>query len=256
MKFNEWMPNALKMALFISVFMAASILADDLEGDEGFQAIEAKIRLMAPNAPTIAISETPIDGVLQVQLSNEIYYATSDAKYLIAGRIIDMDTQVNLTDQAKAGIRKDLLTNLDASQQISFTPTSPVHELMVFTDIDCGYCRKLHSQIEGYMAAGIAINYMAFPRAGVGSHSYDKFVSVWCADDQRAALTDAKAGNEPEPKQCENPITEQYDLGRALGVSGTPALVTPDGTLIPGYMPPEQLKERLEALDAQVAQAP
>ena len=236
--------------------MLAVVFSAPVAGEDDFQALEAKIRTLAPNAPSIAISETPIDGVVQVQLANEIYYATTDSRYLIAGRIIDLDTRVNLTDQAKAGIRKELMDDIDMSKQISFAPDEPDYDLMVFTDIDCGYCRKLHNQIDEYMAEGIAIHYMAFPRAGVGSDSFEKYVSVWCADDQQGALTSAKAGNDPEPMQCDNPITEQYDMGRAIGVTGTPALLTKDGTLIPGYMPPEQLKERLEAIAAQVAQAP
>jgi len=96
---------------------------------------------------------------------------------------------------------------------------------------------------------------MAFPRAAIGSHSYEKYVSVWCSDNQQEALTAAKAGNEPEPLQCDNPVEAQYDLGRDIGVSGTPALVTSDGTLIPGYMPPEALRQRLDSLESQVAQA-
>lgn len=218
-------------------------------------AIETKIRAMAPGVSSIAISETPMEGILQVQVDSEIYYASDDAKYLVIGRILDMDTRVNITDQAKSVIRRDMLTGLDMNQQISFSPAKPKHELLVFTDIDCGYCRKLHAQIEEYMAEGIAINYMAFPRAGVSSHSFDKFVSVWCADDQQEALTLAKAGEEPEPLQCENPVGEQYALGQAIGVTGTPALITADGTLIPGYMPPAQLREHLESLDSQMASA-
>jgi thiol:disulfide interchange protein DsbC len=119
---------------------------------------------------------------------------------------------------------------------------------MVFTDIDCGYCRKLHAQMEEYNANGIAINYMAFPRAGIGSRSYEKAVSVWCADDQQAAMTLAKAGSDPDPKQCDNPIAEQYQLGLSMGVSGTPNMMTQSGQLIPGYVPPEQLRERLEKM--------
>ncbi|NND43736.1 MAG: thioredoxin fold domain-containing protein [Xanthomonadales bacterium] len=218
-------------------------------------AIETKIRNLAPGVSSIAISETPIDGILQVQVDNEIYYASDDAKYLVIGRIMDMDTRVNITDQAKSALRKDALANLDEAQHISFSPAEPQHELLVFTDIDCGYCRKLHTQIEEYMAEGIAIHYLAFPRAGSGSHSFEKFVSVWCADDQQAALTLAKSGEEPAPLQCENPIEDQYKLGVSIGITGTPALVTADGTLIPGYMPPAQLKERLEAIETQVAQA-
>ncbi len=223
--------------------------------DEYTSDIEKKIRAMAPGVTSIATSETPLTDLLQVQVGNEIYYASSDAKYLFIGRIMDMDTQVNITEQAKSAIRKDLLIGVDNSKQITFSPAEPEYELLVFTDIDCGYCRKLHAQIEEYMAEGIAIHYAAFPRAGVDSHSFDKFVSVWCADDQQSALTLAKSGDEPEPLQCENPVEDQYELGRSIGVTGTPALVTNDGTMIPGYMPPAQLKARLVALQADLAQA-
>ena len=214
--------------------------------------LENKIREMAPGIESIAISDSPIDGILQVQAQNEIYYASSDAKYLFLGRIIDMDTKVNITDQAKSGLRKVLLSDLDASEQISFSPVDPEFDLLVFTDIDCGYCRKLHSQMDEYLAEGIAIHYAAFPRAGLASHSYEKFVSVWCADDQQAAMTLAKSGEEPESRQCENPIKAQYELGNAVGVSGTPSLLLKDGTMIPGYVPPAQLKQRLLALQAEI----
>jgi thiol:disulfide interchange protein DsbC len=106
----------------------------------------------------------------------------------------------------------------------------------------------LHGQIKEYNDNGIAIHYMAFPRAGIGSHSYEKAVSVWCADDQQTALTLAKQGAEPDPEQCENPVAEQYQLGIALGVTGTPALLTSNGTLIPGYMAPEKLRARLDEM--------
>ena len=104
--------------------------------------------------------------------------------------------------------------------------------------------------MEGYNEHGIAIHYMAFPRAGIGSESYDKFVSVWCADDQKEALTLAKNGTDPVPQKCPNPIADQYELAREVGITGTPAMLTSDGALIPGYMPPEQLRQRLESLDA------
>jgi thiol:disulfide interchange protein DsbC len=161
-----------------------------------------------------------------------------------------METREDLTETAKSGLRKELIADIDASKQITFTPPEPTHELMVFTDIDCGYCRKLHAQVEEYNQQGIAIHYMAFPRAGIGSRSYEKFVAVWCADDQRDAMTQAKLGSEPDPDQCDNPIAEQYQLGVALGVTGTPALLTASGQLIPGYVPPDQLRKRLDQMAA------
>ena len=237
-------------ALMACVFLSTTQFA--LAKDSADSVVEDKIRTLVPNAKTIAISETPIEGIMQVQINSDIVYVSSDGQYLIQGQIMDIDTRMNITDHAKSGIRQGLLSDLNEEEQITFAPEKAKYDLLVFTDIDCGYCRKLHNQIEGYNEEGIAIHYMAFPRAGVGSESYDKFVSVWCADDQKSALTLAKNGDDPEPHKCPNPIADQYELGRELGVTGTPALLTADGTLIPGYMPPEQLRQRLEELDAPV----
>ena len=142
------------------------------------------------------------------------------------------------------------MSSLDTSGQITFSPPEAEYDLTVFTDIDCGYCRKLHAQVEEYNKQGIAIHYMAFPRAGIGSRSYEKAVSVWCADDKQGAMTDAKMGAEPAPDQCDNPVARQYQAGVELGVTGTPALLTASGQLIPGYVPPDKLRERLDLMNA------
>jgi thiol:disulfide interchange protein DsbC len=236
--------------------LAAGILAISLTAtaaDVDFSNIEQSIRTLAPGAASIAISETPIEGLLMVQIEGDIVYATTDGKYLIQGRVLDIETREDLTESAKAQVRRGLLSKVDADNQITFAPDNPKYDLMVFTDIDCGYCRKLHAQIDEYNDQGIAIHYMAFPRAGIGSHSYEKAVSVWCASNQRDALTQAKLGAEPDPAQCDNPIEEQYELGRELGVTGTPSLVTADGLMIPGYVPPDQLRARLDQMAASEA---
>ena len=180
---------------------------------------------------------------------------SADGKYMLQGRIIDMETREDLTEASKSGLRQKLIQDIDPTRQITFSPEDPDYELMVFTDIDCGYCRKLHSQMEEYNKQGIAIRYMSFPRAGVGSRSYDKAVSVWCAADPQLAMTQAKLGGEPDPEQCDNPVAEQYQMGIELGVTGTPALLTSNGQLIPGYVPPEQLRARLDSMaSAQAAE--
>ena len=222
--------------------------------EEDFSAVEERIRALAPNAGSIAISETPIEGLLMVQVSGDIVYATADGKYLVQGRVIDLDTREDLTEGAKADVRREVMADMDTSRQIVFAPEEPTYELTVFTDIDCGYCRKLHEQVPAYNEEGISIRYMAFPRAGIGSRSYEKAVTVWCSDDQQQAMTEAKAGAEMAPIQCDNPVAEQYQLGMTLGVSGTPALLTPDGQLIPGYVPPAQLRQRLDRMNPQAAE--
>jgi len=234
----------------LMVFSIIGLVTTAVARESPSNGVEDKMRTLVPNAKTIAVSETPIEGILQVQINSDIVYVSADGKYLLQGQIMEIDTRVNLTDQAKSGIRQDLLTGLNEEEQITFAPEKANYDLLVFTDIDCGYCRKLHNQMDGYNEEGIAIHYMAFPRAGIGSESYDKFVSVWCADDQKSALTLAKNGADPEPEKCPNPVADQYQLGRELGVTGTPAIVTADGTLIPGYMPPAQLRQRLEDMQA------
>jgi thiol:disulfide interchange protein DsbC len=226
------------------------IVATPAYAQDEFAVVEERIRTLAPSARSIAVSETPIEGILQVQINGDIVYTSADGRYMIQGRVIDLDTRQDLTEQTKATIRKELLDAVDESKQISFSPEEAEYNLMVFTDIDCGYCRKLHAQMEEYNQHGIAIHYMAFPRAGIGSRSYEKAVAVWCADDQQGAMTSAKAGSEPDPDQCDNPIAEQYQLGIELGVTGTPALLTRSGQLIPGYVPPETLRERLDTMAA------
>jgi thiol:disulfide interchange protein DsbC len=244
------------MRLF-STGITGALLVVSLTAAAGqdYSVVEEQIRALAPQAKSIAISETPIEGLLMVQINGEIVYATADGKYLIQGRVLDLATREDLTESAKSEVRRELLAAVDNTKQITFAPEKPAYELMVFTDIDCGYCRKLHAQIAEYNQQGIAIHYMAFPRAGVGSLSYEKAVSVWCASDPRAALTQAKLGEEPQPAKCDNPIDEQYQLGLSLGVSGTPSLLTADGQMIPGYVPPDELRERLDRM-AEAAPAP
>lgn len=238
----------MRLSQIILMSPLALCVSMPISAQDKFETVEARFRALAPTARSIAVSETPIQHILQVQINGDIVYATDDGKYLIQGRVIDMDTRDDLTEMSKSTIRKEILDQIDTSKEITFSPAEPVYNLTVFTDIDCGYCRKLHSQIAEYNQQGIAIHYMAFPRAGIGSVSYDKAVSVWCAKDQQSALTNAKAGNDPDPLQCENPVAEQYQLGLELGVSGTPALLTVTGELIPGYMPPDALRERLDQI--------
>jgi len=232
------------------VTIAISTLA---VADNDYSVVEERIRALAPQTKSIAISETPVNGILMVQIGGDIVYATADGKYLIQGRMMDLETREDLTEAAKAGVRREILASVDPAKQITFAPEEPKYDLMVFTDIDCGYCRKLHAQMAEYNEQGIAIHYMAFPRAGIGSPSYDKAVSVWCAADPQGAMTQAKLGGDPDPARCENPIADQYQLGRELGVTGTPSLLTPEGQMIPGYVPPEQLRQRLDQLNAATA---
>ena len=193
-----------------------------------------------------SIGESQIPGLYQVMYGTEIVYLSADGQYFISGDLLNLKTRENLSEVAQRSVRKKIVDDLGTTPVV-FKAKNEKHVLRVFTDIDCGYCAKLHREMEQINANGITIEYLAFPRAGVGSPSYDKIVSVWCADDQQAAMTKSKARQPVPSKTCKNPIKEQYELGQSLGVNGTPALLTESGQLIPGYVPADRLIAMLDA---------
>lgn len=226
------------------IFVAVPGMADEPDP------IKERLSSLVPDAENILISQTPVPGVMQVRINNDILYVSEDGRYLLQGRMIDLETQSDLTDAAKSEVRREEIQKLDERDFVSFGPDDAEFDLLVFTDPDCGYCRRLHENMAEYNKRGIRINYLGFPRAGVDSQSYEKLVSVWCAGDQQDAMNIAKAGDVPPKQTCENPVEEQYELGQALGVTGTPSMMTFDGDMIPGYVPADQLRERLEKLSA------
>lgn len=190
----------------------------------------------------------PIKGLFAITSGTKIIYVSGDGKYAMEGELFDMRNGENLTEKQKDLVRAKMLGALDERDMIRFSPDDTRHTITVFTDVDCGYCRKLHSEIPMLHDAGIAVRYLGFPRAGPGSETYEKMVSIWCAKDRRKAMTDAKAGKKIPGRQCKNPLQEHVDAGRRFGVRGTPAIVLEDGSLISGYLPAARLRELLEKM--------
>jgi len=196
------------------------------------------------------VRPTPAKGLYELLVGTQIFYITSDGKYLLSGSMLDMTTKENLTDARMKGIRLKAIDSIADDQYISYKSNKPKHSITIFTDIDCGYCRKLHSEMDGYNKLGISVNYLFFPRTGPGTESFNKAVSVWCNKDRNMALTDAKAGKAMAAAKCSNPIASHYQLGSEMGVTGTPYIITEDGDTLPGYMPPAALKRELDKLHA------
>jgi len=209
------------------------------------QKITRALNAAMPSLKIDAIQPSGIAGLYEVMVGANILYTTADGKYVIQGHIFDTQAKKDLTESKLGKVRINALHKAAGQRLISFKAAQPKHDVYVFTDIDCGYCRKLHSEIDNYLAEGINIHYLFFPRAGKGSESYDKAVSVWCAKDRNKALTEAKQGKDPEPKTCDNPVDDHLALGMELGARGTPMLVTAKGSIFPGYMSAKQLAEAL-----------
>ena len=209
-----------------------------LQGDMGL--IQGRLWQAFNNQPD-AIADAPLPGFYEAVYGSKVYYVSSDAKFLISGEIYDLATLDNLTEERRAGGRLKIMAGIPESSMIVYKAKQEKHVLNVFTDIDCVYCRKLHQEMAQINELGITVRYLAFPRAGVDSPSYDKAVSVWCASDRNKALDNAKGSGRIEPAKCDAPVRGHMAIGQQLGISGTPGLILDDGRLQPGYAPPRQL---------------
>ncbi|MDR9435846.1 MAG: DsbC family protein, partial [Thiohalophilus sp.] len=187
------------------------------------------------------VEASPIKGLYRVTIPPQVFYMSGDARYVVDGSVIDMAERRNLTDEYRNQAINAAIEGMGEESMIVFGSKDAEHTVTVFTDIDCGYCRKLHESVGAYNEAGIRIRYMAYPRAGLNSESYQKAVSAWCADDRQGALTRAKQGESIPQKTCDNPVADQFQLGQTMGISGTPALVLETGKIIPGFVPPKRL---------------
>ncbi len=225
---------------FLGFFLLAS---NSAYADE--DAIRQSFKKSLPTLKIDSVKVSEADGLYEVAAGSNILYVSADGKYLIDGHLIDIATKKDLTEAKADASRKAKLASYSEDNMIIFKPENSKYKVTVFTDIDCGYCRKLHSEIDQYMAEGIAIRYMFYPRAGKGSESYNKAISVWCADDRKAALTAAKKGAVPETKTCDTPIDEHMQMANDFKVRGTPMIVSENGKVYPGYVPAKKLAQAL-----------
>lgn len=238
------MKNFIKFKLLTLLFLGCigQVQAQQLD----LNAVKAKLsRNLQMQISTIEPS--PVPGLLQVTTERGLFYSSVDGKYFLQARIFNLDEGLrNETDLALADMRLNGVNQFSDSV-IEFKAKDEKYVVNVFTDITCGYCRKLHNQIDQYNDLGITVRYLAFPRAGLNSEGYKDLVSVWCADNKQAAMTNAKAGERVPGKRCASKVAEQYAFGQSVGVTGTPNIILPNGSVVGGYQPPAQLLQSLKA---------
>jgi len=228
-------------------FVTMAVVAGDAEERIGERLAES-----VPGLKVTSIQESEAAGLYEVRSSNgETVYTTADGTYLLTGDLLKITDSgiVNVTEASRAEARVSQMAEYGANGIISYPAKGEQKAVVdVFTDIDCPYCRKLHDEVPELNDYGITVNYYAFPRSGPGTASFKKYISVWCADDQQAAMDAAKAGDSVPQKTCENPVEAQFRLGNQVGVTGTPAIVLEDGKMVRGYLPARKLAEGLGLL--------
>ena len=196
------------------------------------------------------VGESVLPGFYAVQVEGgPLLYVSADGGHFFDGNLyqITRNQFVDVRELALNDTRRDVFATRGTDDMIVFKPAGQTKAIInVFTDVDCGYCRKLHNEVPELNAMGIEVRYLAFPRAGLESESYDKIATAWCSDTPNETLTAIKNGKRVSTSVCkDNPVADHYRLGGSMGVTGTPAIILMDGTLIPGYKPAAELAEFL-----------
>ncbi len=209
-------------------------------------ALKKVLSSLAPGKTPDRLEPSPVPGLYEVVYGPQVFYISKDGRFVVDGDVVDVKQGKNLTEELRSAGRLKLINTVDPANMIIFAPKHVKHVVTVFTDVDCPYCRKMHSHIDEYNQYGIEVRYLAFPRTGLNTPSYFKAVSVWCAADRKKAITEAKLGEAVPMRRCNNPVAHQYSLAEKLGVTGTPTLILEDGSVLPGYVPPKKLSQYLD----------
>lgn len=217
--------------LIAPLVVSNSVLAET----DSIKELKQALAKTLPDVKPSKISKSPVDGMYEVVVGTQVVYMSVDARYMIDGDLIDIKTKKNISEDAKSAIRLSTIGKLSPDQMLVYTPKKVKDTITVVTDIDCPYCRRLHSEVPAYLENNVEVRYIFMPLKGAADMK--KTVSVWCSDNQQLALDMAKAGSDVDEKTCDNPIREHLALARELGVRGTPAIILENGQLLPGYVP-------------------
>ena len=226
---------------------AMQAMAAALAPDEA-RTLHKAIQAHDPAAQVAAPARSPVNGMYLTSIDGVSGYVSADGRYFIVGDMLDLASHRNVTEESRRAARRALLEKVAPKEGILFAPAKPKYTIIVFTDVDCPYCRKLHGELAQLGQRGIALRYMAFPRSGPNTKAWKTMAAVWCASDRQDALTRATRGDVVGATgQCSDAvIAKHYALGQQLGIPGTPMIVLSDGTSLGGYMSPDKLLTALE----------
>lgn len=236
----------------VAAMPAATVASKTVPGTPDARA-RAAVDALGPQLKIEHVGAAPLPGFREVIVGGQVLYISDDGKYMMQGTLIDLGTQTNLAEVSMAKLRRDLIKSIPVADRIVFAPANPKYKVVVFTDIECGYCRKLHSEIAQYNQQGIAVEYLAFPRMGLASDDFKKMEAVWCSPDRRKALTDAKNDRAVAASRCTSPVAMEYAIGQRAGLTGTPMILSEDGRQLGGYLPPAELRAALDKLAVEQA---
>jgi len=229
-------------AAFLAAFSVHAFAADDSD-----KAVNEALQKIFPSTKPTQVVRSVLPGFHQAIIASQVFFISDDGKYMIRGNVYDTLNRQDIGEKQLAAVRKTELDKIPLSKQLVFAPPNPKYTVTVFTDVDCPYCREFHKKIADYNKLGIAVNYVLYPLP-MHKGADKKAAALWCAGDRNTAYTDAMNGKDPGEKTCANPVAELTEFGKNMGVDGTPAIFSANGEHIGGYMPPDQLIQRLDQM--------
>lgn len=229
------------------VIITSALFISNLSLADTPEEIKAALaEVMGQRAASAEIKESPMSGVYQADIGDRVVFISKVGDHLLLGDVFDTARKVSLSEEIKQQKALEVVNEMKEDDMIVFAPEETKRTITIYTDVDCPYCRKLHKEVPSLVKSGVKVRYLWYPRSGVGTPSYDKAVSIWCAEDQTAAMDDAKLHNKIAEASCDpNPVSAQYSSGQRVGVRGTPTIVVDDGTIIGGYLPAKNLLAQL-----------
>ncbi|HSD73483.1 MAG TPA: DsbC family protein [Steroidobacteraceae bacterium] len=242
------------MSAFASRFSTLCILAGfalvAAAGDAPPVDPRVELAKKIPGGKVDELKPSPIPGIFELHRNGDVGYVTGDGRYFLSGDLYDIQADVNLSEMSRMDTRRKLLATIPDSETVTFAPPNPKYTITVFTDVDCGYCRKLHSEIKDLNRLGVRVRYVFYPQSGPGSESWKEAEAVWCSADRNDALTRAKKGEHIKAENCgPTPVARQYELGHKLNMHGTPGIFTANGDYVTGYLPAAQLVKQLQSFE-------
>ena len=207
--------------------------------------------ILPPGTQIEKIEESSFPNIYKVYYGDiQPLYVSKSGKYFLYGDMFEINSSeiINLTALDIKKQRISLMKEINKDELISFSSDDETYSVTVFTDVDCGYCRKLHNEIKAYNKLGISINYAAFPRSGIGTEAFTKMVGAWCSTNPKQSITYLKDGKKLDLNFCDSqPVSKHYAIGKKIGITGTPAIISSEGELFPGYYSPQDLLDKLKS---------
>jgi thiol:disulfide interchange protein DsbC len=236
--------NPIRYAMFFGV-LAGSLMAAPLWADTKLDQAKKKVEAAMPGIAFEDFKPSAVPGLYEAVVGTRVLYFSADGGFMLNGDMVDLKSRKNLSEAKRATLISRLLDQVGEANMIVMGPAKPKRTITVFTDVDCPYCAKLHLEVPELNKNGVKVRYLLFPRGGLDTKTYKRSVAVWCATDRVKAVGIAKAGGQIDMKTCDNPIAKHYQLGRDLGIEGTPTIFVDDGQVMPGYIPAANLLETL-----------